>query len=64
VIPLRDAERFVESERVGWVQHVRPATALLVLSDGTRVPVHKLRDCSGAYGVDALNDRLAALRSR
>jgi hypothetical protein len=43
---------------------VRPATAALVLVDGSRVPVRKLRDCSGAYGVDALNARLAALRAQ
>jgi hypothetical protein len=63
VIPLPDVERFVETERVGWIAHVRPATGAVVLNDGSRVPVHKLRDCSGAYGVDALNARLAALRA-
>jgi hypothetical protein len=64
VIPLHEAQRFVETERVGWIAHVRPPTAALVLTDGTRVPVRKLRDCSGAFGVDALNERLAALRTR
>ncbi len=63
VIPLDDVHRFVETERVGVIAHVRPATGALVLNDGTRVPVRKLRDCSGAYGVDELNARLAALRA-
>ena len=64
VVPLDRVERFVETERAGVIAKVRPATAALVLVDGSRVPVRKLRDCSGAYGVDALNARLAALRAQ
>jgi hypothetical protein len=63
-IPLDEVERFVPTERVGWFSSVRPATAALLLTDGSRVPVRALRERSGAYGVDALNERLATLRRR
>jgi hypothetical protein len=62
VVPLDQVQRFVETERVGVIAKLRPVTGAIVLVDGTRVPVRKLRDWSGAYGVDALNERLAALR--
>jgi hypothetical protein len=62
-IPLDDIDRFVETERVGWLSGVQPATAALVLNDGTRVPVRSIRDCSGAYGVDAMNARLGEVRA-
>ena len=62
-VPLDDIERFAESERVGWLAGVQPATAALVLNDGSRVPVRSIRECSGAYGVDALNARLDEVRA-
>jgi hypothetical protein len=62
-IPLDDIDRFVETERVGWLSGVQPATAALVLNDGTRVPVRSIRECSGAYGVDAMNARLGEVRA-
>jgi hypothetical protein len=58
-VPLDDVERFVETERVGIIAGLRPATAALWMRDGSRVPIRSVRDCSGAHGVDALNARLA-----
>ena len=39
-----------------------PATAVLVLTDGSRLPVRSLSDPDAGVGVDALNARVAALR--
>ena len=61
-VPLDDVERFVETERVGIIAGLRPATAALWMRDGSRVPIRSVRDCSGAHGVDALNARLAQVR--
>ena len=41
---------------------VRPDTATLVLTDGTRIVVRNPTDPEAGRGADALNDRLAALR--
>jgi hypothetical protein len=62
VVPLDAVDRFVETERSGTFKSLRPATATLVLLDGTRVPVRSLGD-GAVFGVDALNDRVAALRA-
>ena len=62
VVPLEQVDRFVETERSGGLGFLRPATATLLLVDGTRVPVRSLRERDGAYGVDELNARLARLR--
>ena len=62
VIPLARVERFVATEPSGSFKSLRPETGALVLTDGTRVPVRKLHDPEAGYGVDALNDRLTALR--
>jgi hypothetical protein len=63
VIPLELVDRFVPAERVGNFAFLRPATAVLLLTDGTRTPVRKVSEPEAGYGVDALNQRLAALRS-
>jgi len=61
-IPLAQVERFEETPRTGNLKSVRPRTAMLVLTDGTRVPVRKVVAPDAGYGVDALNARLDALR--
>ena len=38
-IPLAEVDRFVPAERVGMFSGLRPATAVLVLTNGTAVPV-------------------------
>jgi hypothetical protein len=61
-IPLERVERFVPAERVGLFSFLRPATAVLILTDGSRVAVRALGDAEAGCGVDALNARVAALR--
>jgi hypothetical protein len=63
LIPLEGVDRFVPAERVGLFSFLRPATAVLILRDGSRVAVRASGDAEAGYGVDALNARLAALRS-
>jgi hypothetical protein len=61
-IPLVQADRFVEAERAGTFSGLRPRTATLLLTDGSRVPSHAISEPDAGRGVDALNRRLAALR--
>lgn len=61
-IPLAEVDRFVPAERVGMFSGLRPATAVLVLTNGTRVPVRSLGEPEAGYGIEALNQRLTALR--
>jgi hypothetical protein len=63
VIPLEQVSHFEPAPRVGNFSGIRPATAVLVLTDGTRVPVRKISASSGGRGVDALNQRLESLRA-
>ena len=63
VIPLARVDRFVPAERVGNFSSLRPATAVLLLTDGTRVPARALSEPHAGYGIDALNQRLATLRT-
>jgi hypothetical protein len=62
VIPLAQIDRFVPAERVGAFASLRPATAVLLLTDGSRVPTRALGEPDAGYGIDALNQRLAALK--
>jgi hypothetical protein len=62
MIPLGSVDRFVAAERVGNFAFLRPPTAVLLLTDGTRTPVRKVSEPEAGYGVDALNQRLASLR--
>jgi hypothetical protein len=62
VIPLERADRFVDAERVGNFAFLRPPTAVLLLTDGSRTPVRSVSDPEAGYGVGALNHRLGALR--
>ena len=61
-IPLAKVDRFVPAERVGTFSGLRPATAVLLLNDGSRVPVRAVSAPDAGYGVDALNRRIADLR--
>ena len=63
VIPLAQTDRFIPSARVGAFASFRPGTAVLVLVDGSRVPTRALSEPEAGYGIEALNARLAALRS-
>jgi hypothetical protein len=62
LIPLAQVDRFIPAERVGAFASLRPATAVLLLTDGSRVPTRALGEPGAGYGIDALNERLATLR--
>jgi hypothetical protein len=62
VVPLAQVQRFEDAEAVGNFSSLRPATAVLVLTDGSRLAVRSLSDPDAGTGVDALNARVQALR--
>jgi hypothetical protein len=62
LVPLDRVERFEPTVPVGNFSSLRPATAVLVLTDGTRLPVRRVHARDAGYGVEALNARLAQLR--
>jgi hypothetical protein len=64
VIPLPQVTHFEATPRGGNMSSIRPSTAVLVLVDGTRVPVRTVTAPDAGKGVDALNRRVEALRSR
>jgi hypothetical protein len=61
-VPLADVDGFDEPTRVGFLAGVRPRTVVLVLTDGSRIPVRTAFDPRAGTGVDALNDRLERVR--
>ena len=63
LVPLSQVDRFEESVRVGNFASLRPATAVLVLTDGSRLPVRRIEARDAGYGVEALNTRISELRS-
>jgi hypothetical protein len=63
VIPLTQVAQFEATPRDGNLAGIRPATAVLVLVDGSRVPVRSVRAAGAGDGVDALNRRVEVLRS-
>lgn len=63
VVALGDVEHFEATEPTGAFSSVRPRTGVLLVRDGTRLAVRSLHDVeSGAFGINALNDRLEQLR--
>jgi hypothetical protein len=62
VVPLADVGSFDEPTRVGFLSSVRPRTVVLVLTDGSRIPVRTAAEPEAGVGVDALNDRLERVR--
>jgi len=64
VVPLAQVRRFEENEAVGNFSILRPATAVLVLTDGSRLPLRSIADPDAGAGVDALDARVAALRNQ
>jgi hypothetical protein len=61
-VPLDQVERFDATVPVGNFKSLRPATAVLVRTDGSRLPVRRVDAADAGYGVDALNARIAELR--
>jgi hypothetical protein len=62
LVPLSKVDRFEATVRAGNFASLRPATAVLVLTDGSRLPVRRIEARDAGYGVDALNARLTQLR--
>ena len=54
VIPLAQVSHFEPAPRVGNFSGIRPATAVLVLTDSTRLPVRKISASDAGRGVDAV----------
>lgn len=62
LIPLAQVRHFEATPRVGNFASLRPATAALVLADGSRLPVRSIAAPEAGSGIDALNQRVEALR--
>ncbi|MFM7616544.1 MAG: hypothetical protein ACKO72_03665 [Actinomycetes bacterium] len=62
VVPIAEADHFEPAASVGMFSGLRPATCVLVRTDGTRVPVRTVAAPEAGIGIDALNARLATLR--
>jgi hypothetical protein len=62
LVPLPEVERFEATVPVGNFASLRPRTAVLVLTDGSRLPVRRIEARDAGYGVDALNARITQLR--
>jgi len=62
LVPLSQVDRFEEAARVGNFSSLRPATAVLVLTDGSRLPVRRIEARDAGNGVEALNARLSEMR--
>jgi hypothetical protein len=61
-IPLDRVDRFVPADRVGMFAFLRPPTAVLLLTDGSRLPARAMAEPEAGYGIEALNRRVAVLR--
>lgn len=61
-VPLEQVTRFEVTVPVGNFPSMRPRTAVLVLTDGSRLPVRSLSDPEAGSGIDALNARVDSLR--
>jgi hypothetical protein len=62
VIPLAQVDRFEATTPAGNFKSLRPATAVLILVDGTRVPVRSVSAPEAGQGVNALNRCVDTLR--
>jgi hypothetical protein len=63
LIPLAQVRQFEATPRVGNFASLRPATAVLVLTDGARMPVRSISAPDAGKGIDALNQRVESLRN-
>jgi hypothetical protein len=61
-VPLDRVAGFEPQVATGTMTIVRPHTAVLVLTDGTRIPVRRLSEPEAGRGVDAFNARVRQLR--
>jgi hypothetical protein len=63
LIPLVQVDHFEAAPRVGNLSSIRPRTAVLVLTDGSRLAVRKMTAPDAGVGVDGLNQRVESLRA-
>lgn len=63
-VSLAQVRQFEATPRGGNFSGIRPTTAVLVLVDGSRVPVRSVAAPDAGVGVDALNKRVEALRTQ
>ena len=63
LVTLSEVQHFEATPRTGNFKSLRPDTAVLILVDGSRVPVRTLFAPDAGHGVDALNQRVETLRS-
>ena len=62
LVPLAQVRQFEETPRGGNFARLRPPTAVLVRTDGSRVPVRSVTAPDAGIGVEALNRRVETLR--
>ena len=62
MIPLAHVDHFEATTATGNFKSLRPKTAALVLTDGSRLPVRTIAAPDAGYGVVALNKRVESLR--
>jgi hypothetical protein len=62
LIPLAQVTHFEATPRGGNMSSIRPETAVLVLVDGSRLPVRTVTATDAGKGVEALNRRVESLR--
>ncbi len=63
-VPLELVARFEATVPSGNLTSMRPATGVLVLTDGSRLPIRCISDPEAGVGIDALNARIESLRPR
>jgi hypothetical protein len=63
VIPLARVDHFEATTATGNFKSLRPKTAALVLTDGSRLTVRTIAAPDAGFGVVALNKRVETLRN-
>jgi len=64
LIPLSEVANFEATTATGNFKSLRPKTSVLILTDGTRVPVRTISEPDAGIGVPALNKRVESLRNK
>ena len=62
LVPLAQVDRFEATPKAGNFSSLRPRTGVLVLTDGTRMPVRRMAAPDAGVGAEALNVRVDVLR--
>lgn len=62
MVALSQVERFEPTTPFGYLSGIRPQTGVLVLTDGSRLPVRRIAAPGAGSGIDGLNERVKSLR--